>query len=70
MNTSMPQNDAEAGYIAFAMVDELITLLIRADRISRADVDLMFEAIFMRLSQENNSTAKRAAKFITNRAME
>jgi hypothetical protein len=67
MPVSMPQNSAEAAYIAFAMVDELISLLLIRGVIDGSFVDQMFESVAKRLMQENNFDSQRAAKFIANR---
>jgi hypothetical protein len=39
----MPQNDAETAYVAFAIVDELVDLLVTKKLIHDTEVKLVFE---------------------------
>jgi hypothetical protein len=63
----MPQNDTEAAYIAFAVVDELIRLLVVRGQLDALSVKLLFESVAERLLQENNLGVNRAAQFVANR---
>jgi hypothetical protein len=67
MPETMPQNSGETAYIAFAMVDGLISLLMTRRLIDASEVDRMFESISESLRQVNNFDCNGAAKFITDR---
>jgi hypothetical protein len=60
----MPQNSAEAAYAAYAIVDELVGLLVRRKILDALSVKLLFESVAERLSHENNFDSQGAAKFI------
>jgi hypothetical protein len=63
----MPQNTTEAAYIAFALVDELIDLLVSRNLLDALSVNSLFETVAERLTQENNLCVNRAAQFVADR---
>ena len=67
MSAALPQNSEEAAYIAFAIVDELIWLLVNRGIIDASAIDLMLETVAVRLSQGSHVGGQRAAKFVANR---
>ena len=67
MTETMPQNSAEAAYVAFAMVDELVNLLVSTKILNEVGVGRLFESVAKRLIKENNFDSQRAAKFVANR---
>jgi hypothetical protein len=67
MAAPLPQNSAEAAYIAFAMVDQLVSLLVTKRLVDGTEFDLIFESVTKRLAQGNDFDSQRAAKFVANR---
>lgn len=67
MSNPLPQNSAEAAYLAFVTVEELVNLLARKKLINDADPGILLVSVARRLSQSNSFDAQRAAKFITDR---
>jgi hypothetical protein len=67
MNIPTPNNDSEAGYIAFALVDGLIDLLAEKDLISRRDIGALIDSVVVRLAQGNSIDQNRASRFLANR---
>jgi uncharacterized protein YprB with RNaseH-like and TPR domain len=67
MPETMPQNTTEAAYIAFALVDELLDLLVSRNLLDALSVKSLFESVTERLLQENNLGVNRAAQFVANR---
>ena len=68
MAETMPQNGEEAGYTAFALVDELIDVLVVNRILPAALAQQVFKTAAERLSKESNGPSNRAAQFVTNRA--
>ena len=58
---------SEPGYLAFALVDDLIDLLIQKGVLTNADRSVMLRACATRLSQNGNPMGQRCAQFITER---
>jgi hypothetical protein len=67
MNIPTPNNDSEAGYIAFALVDGLIDLLAEKDLIGRRDIGALIDSVVVRLAQGNSIDQNRASRFLANR---
>ena len=67
MPSSLPQNSAEAAYLAFAMTEELLDLLIRRKLLTDADGESVFMAVAKRLEQGGSFDSQRAAKFVADR---
>lgn len=67
MTETMPQNAEEAAYAAFAMIDELINLLADRNVLDPLSLNLLFESVAKRLSQESNFASNRAAHFVADR---
>lgn len=67
MPTTMPGNAEEAAYAAFAIVDELLNLLVTARRLDVTAVNEMLVSVANRLSEENNFGSQRAAQFVADR---
>ena len=67
MAETMPQNAGEAAYTAYALVDELIGLLVSDRILLPVAVDKMLEFVAKRLSQENNFASEGAALFLAKR---
>ena len=67
MPLSLPQNSAEAAYLAFAMTEELLDLLIRRKLLTDADGESVFMAVAKRLEQGGSFDSQRAAKFVADR---
>jgi hypothetical protein len=67
MTESMPRNSEEAAYTAYAIVDELVGLLVVRGVLDASVVHQMFESVAKRLAQDNNFISQRAAKFIADR---
>lgn len=66
MATAIPGNENETAYLAFALVDELIDLLIRKGVVTRPEIAASFEAVAIRLGEANNFDANRASQFFAN----
>jgi len=66
MNISQPNNEAEAAYLGFAIVDELIHSLVSKGVISGSDADQVFRSVAVRLSKGGSFESQRAAKFLAN----
>ena len=66
MNVSQPNNEAEAAYLGFAIVDELIDSLVRKGVLAVGDADQIFSSVAVRLSQGGSFESQRAAKFLAN----
>jgi hypothetical protein len=64
MSTPTPPNGPEAAYAAYAIVNELIDLLVTRGVIDIAGVDKMFESVTKRLASSNNFESNRAAEFV------
>ena len=63
MSETMPNNSEEAAYAAFAIVDELIGLLVSGRVLKPVAVDKMLKSVAERLSLENNLPSNGAALF-------
>lgn len=67
MSVPTPPNGPEAAYAAYAIVSELIDLLVTRGIIDAAGVDKMLVSVTKRLADGNNFESNRAAEFIANR---
>jgi hypothetical protein len=67
MPTTMPGNGEEAAYVAFAITEELINLLVTRGLLDAPTIQQMFISVAERLSQESNFSGQRAARFVTDR---
>jgi hypothetical protein len=67
MVTPLPQNENEAAYLAFAIVDELINFLVRKGSLSNGERAQIFGSVAVQLKEGGSASSKRAAKFITDR---
>jgi len=67
MPETMPRNSEDAAYAAYAIVDELIGLLVTRGCLSAGDVKEMLELVAKRLFSENNFASNRAAPFVADR---
>ncbi len=66
MNISNPNNEAEAAYLGFAIVDALIDVLVTERVISEVVADQIFRTVAIRLSKGGSFESQRAAKFLAN----
>jgi hypothetical protein len=66
---SMPKTlgGDEPGYLGFAMVDDLLSVLVSKEVITTRDVDSMLAALTKRLDQEGTVLGKRCAEFLADR---
>ena len=55
----------EPGYLAFAIVDSLVDLLVAKGVVTSTNRSDMLKSIVARLSQDTNFLGQRAAEFIT-----
>lgn len=67
MPQTMPGNGEDTAYAAYAIVDELLGLLVKRDCLSASDVKEMLELVAKRLSTESNNASHRAASFVADR---
>jgi hypothetical protein len=64
MTVPTPPNSDETAYAAFAIIDELIALLVEKNLINHDEVKELLEQAGKRLSNENNFEANRTSKFL------
>ncbi len=66
MNTQIPQaqNGEEAGYVALAVVGELINLLANKQVIGASEITTMLVHVVDRLNTQPNHASKRAAALL------
>jgi hypothetical protein len=64
MNISHPNNEAEAAYLGFAIVDTLIDTLVSKGVINDGIADEIFRTVAVRLSKGGSFESQRAAKFL------
>ena len=64
MNICHPNNEAEAAYLGFAIVDTLIDTLVSKDVINDGIADEIFRTVAVRLSKGGSFESQRAAKFL------
>jgi hypothetical protein len=64
MSAPNPQNDEEAGYAAYALVDALVALLLDKQIIGRSELIALLEVVQKRLAVTPNHGSNRAANLI------
>ena len=65
MPMSIP-GGSEPGYLAFAIVDDLMDLLILKGAITTAERSTLLKAVATRLNQEGTMLGQRCSQFIAN----
>lgn len=64
MTAAVPGNGNETAYLAFALIDELIDLLVRKGVVTNAEIADSLGAVVVRLGETSNHDAKRASQFL------